>query len=487
MDFSVVSEVIRAFWVMLLKMSPWLLFGFLAAGVLSLFFTPEWVSERLGRRAGFKAILRAVLFGVPLPLCSCGVLPVATGLRKSGAGKGATAAFLISTPQTGVDSFFATYSVLGILFALVRPLVALITGLVGGLLVDRADDDPPPVAVTARSETPESAPLPLRLLGAVRYGLGFLLGNVAAALVIGLVLSALIFAFVPQDFFADHLLGSDWIAFPVMLLVGIPMYVCSTASIPVALALMAKGISPGAALIFLIVGPALNGASVTTLLKLLGKRCTALYLAVIAAGAVLAGILLNAGEDTFGLLPDFSAPEACCTSAHAPSQILQTLCAVLLLALLIFHLVMKPLAEKLFPKKSASAATRVTVSGLHCDHCRAAVTKLLSGYPGITRATVISPDSFEVEGLLPECLAADISELGFTLVSVNHTSSVRYVVVEGLRCDHCRAAVTSLLSGYPGVTRAVNVAPDTFEAEGLLPETLAADIAELGFTLKEVR
>ena len=121
------ERIVYAFWDTLLKMAPWLLFGFLVAGILSLFLTPEDVSKRLGRRAGWRAIVLAVLFGVPLPLCSCGVLPVAVGLRKRGAGKGATAAFLISTPQTGVDSFFATYSLLGWAFAIVRPVVAVIT------------------------------------------------------------------------------------------------------------------------------------------------------------------------------------------------------------------------------------------------------------------------------------------------------------------------------------------------------------------------
>ena len=146
------ERIVYAFWDTLLKMAPWLLFGFLVAGILSLFLTPEDVSKRLGRRAGWRAIVLAVLFGVPLPLCSCGVLPVAVGLRKRGAGKGATAAFLISTPQTGVDSFFATYSLLGWAFAIVRPVVAVITGMVGGLLVDRVDREPPQTMMAG--ETP---------------------------------------------------------------------------------------------------------------------------------------------------------------------------------------------------------------------------------------------------------------------------------------------------------------------------------------------
>ena len=413
------ERIVYAFWDTLLKMAPWLLFGFLVAGILSLFLTPEDVSKRLGRRAGWRAIVLAVLFGVPLPLCSCGVLPVAVGLRKRGAGKGATAAFLISTPQTGVDSFFATYSLLGWAFAIVRPVVAVITGMVGGLLVDRVDREPPQT-VMAEVAPPSTAPKPWWKQGiaALRYGFGTLFGNVAFALLVGIGLSALIEVFVPPSFFDAHGLGNDWVAFPVVLLVGTLMYVCSTASIPVALALMAKGISPGAALIFLIVGPALNGASIATLFRLLGRFCTFIHLAVIAVAAIVAGLLLNLVQSLWGVLPDYALQvTGSCAQGHSLGGAVQSVCAVALLALLLWHLVGRRVCwvTGRTPERGVSAV-HVTVKGMACDHCRASVRKLLESYPGVTGVVQVSPDTFAVEGgPLPDSLGKDISNLGFEL------------------------------------------------------------------------
>ncbi len=483
---DILERMAYAFWDTALKMAPWLLFGFLAAGLLSLFFTPEYVSRRLGRRAGWRAIVLSVLLGVPLPLCSCGVLPVAVGLRRGGAGKGATAAFLISTPQTGVDSFFATYSLLGWAFALIRPLVAAVTGVLGGFLVDRSDREPPPVPMTARSEAAVAEPWPSRVAGALRYGFGTLFGNVALALLVGLALSALIMAFVPPSFFDAHALGSDWVAFPVMLLVGMPMYVCSTASIPVALALMAKGISPGAALVFLIVGPALNGASLTTLLRLLGRRCTAIHLTVVAVAAVAAGLLLNLAQRLWAVLPDYAAQTAGhCAAGHLPPSALQGLCAVALFALLAWHLVLRPLRRLMGrPKPQSPSARRVTVRGMTCDHCRASVRRLLEGYPGVTRVSQASPEAFDVEGgPLPASLAGDLAGLGYALAE---PAAARRVTVRGMTCDHCRASVRRLLEGYPGVTRVSQASPEAFDVEGgPLPASLAGDLAGLGYALAE--
>ena len=229
---------LSALWDTAQAMAPWLLFGFLAAGLLSLFFSPALVCRFLGRAAGKKAVALAVLLGVPLPLCSCGVLPLAASIKRSGASKGAMAAFLISTPQTGIDSFFATGSLLGWVFALVRPLVATLTGLAGGFAIQAIDNETLTTDATLATETPPQTSLFGKLLAALQYGYLTLLKGIAPALLIGLIISALILVFVPDSLFSSEALGNDWIAFPVMLLIGMPMYVCSTASIPVALALM---------------------------------------------------------------------------------------------------------------------------------------------------------------------------------------------------------------------------------------------------------
>ena len=411
---------LSALWDTAQAMAPWLLFGFLAAGLLSLFFSPALVCRFLGRTAGKKAVALAVLLGVPLPLCSCGVLPLAASIKRSGASKGAMAAFLISTPQTGIDSFFATGSLLGWVFALVRPLVATLTGLAGGFAIQAIDNETLTTDAPPATETPPQTSLFGKLLAALQYGYLTLLKGIAPALLIGLIISALILVFVPDSLFSSEALGNDWIAFPVMLLIGMPMYVCSTASIPVALALMAKGISPGAALIFLIVGPALNGASLTVLLQLLGKKCLAVYLFTISLAAVLAGLALNAANASWGLLPNYTELATnTCHGACGDDALLRPIFATILFALLAWHLVIRPLLSRLSAQKVLAAAQPherlVTVKKMRCDHCRGAVRQLLQSYPQVTAVTPVDNETFRVEGVLPETLAADITKLGFEL------------------------------------------------------------------------
>ncbi len=225
---------------------------------------------------------------MPLPICSCGVLPIAAGLRKHGAGKGPTAALLISTPQTGIDSILATYALLGPVFAVARPVAAALTGIVGGAVVAAVGGE------DAETAVPEEATAGARGIKAIFWqAYRRLLGSVAKPLAIGLAISALVTVLVPDNFFAEAFHGNDWIAMPVMALVGFPMYVCSTASIPIAASLVAKGVSPGAAFVFLMVGPAMNAMSLTTVAALVGRTAAAAYVATIIAGAILCGVAIN--------------------------------------------------------------------------------------------------------------------------------------------------------------------------------------------------
>ena len=264
----------------------------------------------MGGSSGFRGILRAVAIGVPLPICSCGVLPIAAGLRKHGAGKGPTAALLVSTPQTGIDSILATYALLGPVFAVARPLAAALTGIVGGVVVAAVGGE------DAEAAAVEDAPPASHGLKAIYWqAYRRLLGSVAKPLAIGLAISALVTVLVPDNFFADAFHGSDWIAMPVMALVGFPMYVCSTASIPIAASLVAKGVSPGAAFVFLMVGPAMNAMSLTTVSALVGRKAAAAYLAVIVAGAILCGMAVN-------LVPNALPPSVAASHAgHALSPV----------------------------------------------------------------------------------------------------------------------------------------------------------------------
>jgi len=320
-------EILKSFVHVFAMMAPWLVFGFFMAGIVAVWIPRSWVNRMMGGSSGIGGILRAVAIGVPLPICSCGVLPIAAGLRKHGAGKGPTAALLVSTPQTGIDSILATYALMGPVFAVARPVAAALTGIIGGVVVSAVGgEDADVVAV-------EDAPAGSRGIKAIFWqAYRRLLGSVAKPLAIGLAISALVTVLVPDNFFTDAFHGNDWIAMPVMALVGFPMYVCSTASIPIAASLIAKGVSPGAAFVFLMVGPAMNAMSLTTVSALVGRKAAVAYLITIIVGALLCGAVIN-------LVPNAaSASVLSATTGHALSYV-HWVSAVFLAVLMVYNLV----------------------------------------------------------------------------------------------------------------------------------------------------
>ncbi len=293
--FNFVVAMVKDFWGTVAEMSPYLLFGFLMAGILSVLVSQKLIERHLGGR-GIWPLIKASLFGIPLPLCSCSVIPVSMSLRKHGASKGATISFLLSTPQTGVDSIFVTLSLLGPVFAVFRPVVALITGLLGGVLVDifdRGGEDEDSSPAECLDECCAGGKGAGRLIRGLKYGFVTLPRDIGKAMLVGLVIAAIISVIVPDDFFAGKLLGTGIFAMVVMMLVGIPVYVCATASVPIAAALIAKGLSPGAALVFLITGPATNAAGITTIWKVLGWRTAIVYLFSVVVCALGAGLTLD--------------------------------------------------------------------------------------------------------------------------------------------------------------------------------------------------
>jgi len=317
-------------WHMVAEMAPYLIFGFAIAGLLHVLIRKEQVQRLLGK-PGLGAVFNACLIGVPMPLCSCSVIPVAAALHKSGASRGATAAFLSSTPQTGVDSMLATYSLMGGLFATVRVIVALVSGIVTGFLIElfcnnRVEDNAPPSSpasslsptltpnpqltpskITSMSmiKTPQvsalkpqvPSPQPSRLSTALRYGFINLPADLAVALLVGLALAGLITTLLPPDLISGPI-STGPLAFLLATVISLPLYICATASIPMAYALMAAGLSPGAALIFLIAGPATNTATVISLWKMLGHKATLIYLGSLIVIAWIAGGLLNSTRGT---------------------------------------------------------------------------------------------------------------------------------------------------------------------------------------------
>ncbi len=311
------SVIFLETWDILQASAIYVLFGILVAGLLKMFLSPETVARQLGK-GRFLSVIKAALLGIPLPLCSCGVLPAAASLRKQGANRGATTAFLISTPESGVDSIAITYALLDPIMTVARPLAAFITAFIAGISENFLN---PPDQVM---EGAASAACPVdgccdnvdcppekhrnhhtfieKVRIGMQYSFGELWSDLAGWFFIGLLLAGIITAAIPEDVFSSYL-GGGLPAMLIMLVVGIPLYICATASTPIAAALILKGVSPGAALVFLLVGPATNMASLSVLVGFLGKRATALYLGVIAFMSVLAGMALDRVYSLAGISP----------------------------------------------------------------------------------------------------------------------------------------------------------------------------------------
>ena len=289
-------------WLVFKEAAPFVLFGFFAAGLLKVLIPEKIIVNHLGGN-GFRSVFKASLFGVPLPLCSCGVIPVAVGLRKQGASKGATASFLVSVPETGVDSVAITWALLDPLMTIVRPVSAFITALATGTLInllpEPKETSKPDMAngcCTANSDkatlSVQQKPIFQRLKDGVIYAFTDLLKDIGVWLLLGILIAGVISYFVPIDF-VDRYLGGEYSSLLIMLIIGIPLYICASASTPIAAALVLKGLSPGAALVFLLAGPATNAATMTVIAKHLGKATTVVYVAVIAICSLVFGWLVN--------------------------------------------------------------------------------------------------------------------------------------------------------------------------------------------------
>jgi len=283
-------EVLQHAWVVLGEMAPWILGGFFIAGLLSLWLNARVVRNHFGG-GRFGAILKAVGLGIPLPVCSCGVIPLGASLRKHGAGKGPTSAFLMSTPQTGVDSIAVTYGMMGGLFALFRPLAALVSGILCGFAVEAFDGDASQSENEPEPEIEaETSPWWIRIL---HNGFIVLPRSVGGALVLGAFVSALVMTLVPENYIAEKI-SSPLLQMVLTLAFGIPVYICSTAAVPFSLGLLAAGLSPGAAMAFLIGGPGVSASTLLAVWRLMGLQTTLVYVTVLASCAIAFGLLLNA-------------------------------------------------------------------------------------------------------------------------------------------------------------------------------------------------
>jgi len=280
--------------------SLYILFGIFLSGVIQALVNQNQIVKHLGK-SKFKSVLMAALFGVPLPLCSCGVIPTAMSLRKNGASKGATLSFLISTPETGVDSIAISYALLDPIMTIFRPLAAFLTAIIAGISenIFGKKDDGGMNEIYDHCCDEEGCQIkgdPAGFIHKFRHGMRYafvdLLDEISRWLLLGIVIAGVISYFVPDTFIMNYL-GSGWQSMLIMLVVGIPLYVCASASTPIAASLILKGMSPGAGLVFLLAGPATNVATILMVGKFLGKRSAIIYLVSISICAIAFGLLLN--------------------------------------------------------------------------------------------------------------------------------------------------------------------------------------------------
>ncbi len=298
-------------------MAPYILFGLVFAGILHELVPDTLVTKHLGKE-NVSSVIKSTVFGIPLPVCSCGVIPLATSIKKSGASKGATLSFLISTPITGVDSILATYGMFGWAFTLYRALTSMIIAIAAGILtnlLDKEEEKPAPAFSAVKNPGPviSSSFMPTAVMEtssccssssscdekrrfsmkkALRYAFVTLLGDIAKPLLWGLLIGALITVAIPQNL-SDILIEYAWLSYLIVIAIAIPMYVCATASLPIAAALMLSGVSAGAAFVFLSAGPATNTVTIGVVKKMLGTRSLYIYLGSIIVGSILFGLGLD--------------------------------------------------------------------------------------------------------------------------------------------------------------------------------------------------
>lgn len=414
---STIWTAVLEFWHVLSEMAPYLLLGFLVAGWLSVLIPAKTVEKHLGT-GGLGPVLKASLIGIPLPLCSCGVIPVAASLRKHGASRGATTAFLMSTPQTGVDSILVTFSLLGPAFAILRPVLALLSGVVGGLTVHWLGNGAEGSAA-AREKCNDACCSAGRTqpkwIEAFRHGFITLPRDLARALLLGLTLAGAIAVAVPDDFFSASS-GGGLLTMILMLGIGIPVYICATASVPIAAALMIKGLSPGTALVFLVAGSAINAATITAMWKMLGRRAAIIHVIVVAITALASGLLL---DHLFTIQPLWFFPSEMEMLPHS----IKIFSAVILLGVLGMTFVPQS-KGRAGTSRSRQEGERIafTVRGMSCQHCVQAVQRALLACSGVDAVDVsLEQGRTEVRGsgLDGPTLRRAVEKLGYTIAESN--------------------------------------------------------------------
>jgi uncharacterized membrane protein YraQ (UPF0718 family)/copper chaperone CopZ len=370
---------VQNLWQVFLDLSPSLLLGLAIAGLLHAYL-PRGLIHRSLSRPTLRSAWWASLIGVPMPLCSCGVVPAGMALRNEGASKGATTAFLISTPQTGIDSVLVSASFLGWPFALFKVAAALVTGLVGGGAVNRLTVDEPVAAPSETSEQREqnAQPGPIR---ALRYAVFDLFGAIDLWILAGVLAAALISTLVPADYFSGQAWSQGILGMLVVLAISLPLYVCTTGSVPIAASLIAAGMPAGSALVFLMAGPATNVATIGAVYRALGGRVLSIYLGTV----ILMSMAMGLGFEF--VLGDAAHTHA--SHAHGPG-VLSLVSSLLVIGLMLFLLgrrLRRRLRSATALRGAGSRDLILEVEGMTCEHCVSRVKRTLEAFDSVDEAT----------------------------------------------------------------------------------------------------
>ena len=484
------------------SMAPFLLLGFLLAGIMHAFI-PGTLYQRHFGQPTFKSVGYATLLAIPLPLCSCGVIPTAMSLRREGASRGSVISFLIATPQTGVDSILATYSMMGLPFAILRPIAALVTALFGGQLANVIErhsslKDERQTGISSLSDATEHPKGFFQKIGvALRYAYIDMMEDIGKWLAVGLIIAGLITVYVPDEFF-QQFAGNSFLSILIVLLFAIPMYLCATGSIPIAIALMLKGLTPGAALVLLMAGPAVNVASMLVIQRVMGTRTLMIYISSIVGGSIL-----------FALGVDYLFPRELFLNPlvensvchHGGPSVFQWICTGFLTLLLINAMIRRFLVTKKCSCSATSScsttacsvsapASVLVIEGMKCNHCKANAEKAILAVAGVEKVDIdLAAATATLQGDYDaEAVVAAVEGIGFkvnreksTIVKVAVPSFTLYI--EGMKCNHCKTNAEKAMLAVAGVKQVeIDLASATATLQGNFDmEAVIAAVEGIGF------
>ncbi len=398
-------------WNVLAELSFWLLFGVFISGLLHIFFSKDFISKHLGK-SSVGNVFKAVFFGVPMPLCSCGVVPAAVTLKKEGASDGASTGFLISTPQTGIDSVFVSASLLGWPFALFKVVCAFITGVIGGIAVDTTSKK-------GRNEYAEKIYTEKMIISGNRLREFFnfvffeLLSDIWFWIFFGILVSGAITTFMPTDFFEHSSYMNGIIGKITVLIFSLGFYVCATGSVPIAASLVAAGMPVGSAIVFLVAGPATNIGTMGTILKTFGKRILFIYLLVIIIGSIVFGELF----DTYFALESKSIMAM--GNHHSVLSIISSVILIMIFSAFIFINIKKFIGGIIKKYKRGNAYISFVVSDLSCSTCAGKIKSAISKKDGVNDVIInVKTKTVNVygKGLNKKDISDQIIQLGYNVV-----------------------------------------------------------------------